>query len=69
LSTGPQAITGRALSFSMPRLQHVLESVPGGIAVAMFAGNTNQRFARFALSGPVFLRVNPDKRDLALAVL
>jgi hypothetical protein len=29
----------------MPRLQHVLESVPGGIAVAMFAGNTNQRFA------------------------
>jgi hypothetical protein len=57
------------MSFSMPHLRRILESVPGGIAVAMFAGNTNQRFARFALSGQVFLRVNPEKRDLALAVL
>jgi hypothetical protein len=54
----------------MPRGYQVLESVPGGIFVAMLAGNADPCFAGCAASiGPVFVRMDVEPGHLTQAVL
>src|SRR4051812_750782 len=51
---------------SMPRRHHFFQSLPGGVPVFVFAGDTDPSFARGAASiRLVFVRMDVEKRDLA----